>query len=206
VTLTATELSSHDLMYVAEAVAAVEIATEPVAPAGFPALDDPGLRAEVECSLARLGRCLLRIDGGYLSAYDDTIADRLAAEGVGVLAPVDAAVLTLVMLRGIAVPRARGQREGEGFVGGVPLTIDELALNRHLGKRQIKAAVRRLRLAGILRPGHRADLVPGHQLLRLTPRRSQRLWEDLVLVAQPRGMLAEVIRRRRTTATGSETS
>jgi hypothetical protein len=205
-TAVATGLGAHDQVRVAEAVAAVEIASEPVAPDAFSALDDPGLRAAVQEALASLGRCLLRVDGGFLSGYDDTIADRLAAEGIGVLEPVDAAVLTLVMLRSVAVPRARGQRGGEGFADGVPLSIDELALNRHLGKRQIKSSVRRLRLAGLLRPGHRADLVPGHQLLRLTQARSQRLWEDLVLVSQPRGMLAEVIRRRRHASTERATS
>ena len=91
---------------VLEAVAALENAAEPVDSARFPALDDPGLRALVGEALAEVGRVVLRLPGGYVSGYDDEIADRLAAEGIGVLDPIDGAVLAVVLLRGVAVPRA----------------------------------------------------------------------------------------------------
>ena len=188
---------AHQRALVLEAVAALEVAADPIDAARFPALDDPGLRALVGEALGEVGRVLLRLPRGYVSGYDDEIADRLATEGIGVLDPVDRAVLTVVLLRGVAVPRARGRITGDGWTDAEPITVDEIALNRHLTKTQIKTAVRRLRAAGILRPGHRADLVPGPQFERLTPARSQRLWEDLVLVSRPDGMLAEVIRRRR---------
>jgi hypothetical protein len=189
---------AHQRALVLEAVAALEVAAEPLAAARAPALDDPGLRALVGEALGEVGRVVLRLPGGYVSGYDDEIADRLASEGIGVLDPVDRAVLAVVLLRGVAVPRARGRITGDDWTDAEPITIDEIALNRHLTKTQIKTSVRRLRAAGILRPGHRADLVPGPQFQRLTPARSQRLWEDLVLVSRPDGMLAEVIRRRRT--------
>ncbi len=195
-----TALDTERTALVLEAVGALELAAEPLDPACFPALDDPGLRARVEHALAELGRVLLRVPGGYVSGYDDAIADRLASEGLGVLAPTDRAVLAIVLLRGVAVPRALGRVAGDGWADAQPITIDEIALNRHLTKSQVKAAVRRLRIAGILRPGHRAELVPGPQFQRLTPARSQRLWEDLVLVSRPDGMLADVIRRRRAQA------
>lgn len=188
---------AHQRALVLEAVAALEHAAEPVDFARFPALDDPGLRALVGEALAEVGRVVLRLPVGYVSGYDDEIADRLAAEGIGVLDPIDGAVLAVVLLRGVAVPRARGRITGEQWTDAEPITIDDIALNRHLSKTHIKAAVRRLRAAGILRPGHRADLVPGPQFERLTAARSQRLWEDLVLVSRPDGMLAAVIRRRR---------
>lgn len=188
---------AHQRALVFEAVAALETAAEPVDPARFPALDDPGLRALVGEALGEVGRVVLRLSSGYVSGYDDEIADRLAAEGIGVLDPVDRAVLAVVLLRGVAVPRARGRIAGDQWTDAEPITTEEIALNRHLTKTQIKAAIRRLRAAGILRPGHRADLVPGPQFERLTSARSQRLWEDLVLVSRPDGMLAEVIRRRR---------
>jgi hypothetical protein len=183
--------------HVLEVIGALEIAAEPLDPATFPALDDPGLRTWVERALAEAGRVLLRVPGGFVSGYDDEIADRLASEGIGVLAPVDRAVLAVVLLRGVAVPRAQGRVAGEAWTDAQPVSVDDLALNRHLTKSQLKASVRRLRAAGILRPGHRAELVPGPQFRRLTLARSQRLWEDLVLVSRPDGMLADVIRRRR---------
>jgi hypothetical protein len=190
---------------VLEVVGALEIAAEPLDPARFRALDDPGLRARVEAALGEAGRVLLRVPGGYVSGYDDEIADRLASEGLGVLAPVDRAVLAIVILRGVAVPRAQGRISGDAWTDAEPITVDEIALNRHLTKSQIKASIRRLRAAGILRPGHRAELVPGPQFQRLTPARSQRLWEDLVLVSRPDGMLADVIRRRRAASATSAT-
>ncbi|MGQ0805939.1 MAG: hypothetical protein ACT4PI_19050 [Actinomycetota bacterium] len=198
------DVDFHQRASVHEAVAALETASEPIDPAVLPALDDPGLRTLVEEALADLGRVLLRVGSRYLSGYDDAIADRLAAEGTGVLDPVDRAVLTLVALRSVAVPRARGRLSSTDWTDAEPTELDDLVLNRHLGKRRIQASLRRLRLAGILRPGHRAELVPGPQFLRLSPARAQRLWEDLVLVARPEGMLAEVIRRRRTAADSIE--
>lgn len=191
-------VDAHQRALVLEAVAALEVAAEPIDAARVPALDDPGLRALVGEVLGEVGRVVLRLPGGYVSGYDDEIADRLAAEGIGVLDPVDRAVLAVVLLRGVAVPRARGRITGDDWTDAEPITVDQIALNRHLTKTRIKTSVRRLRAAGILRPGHRADLVPGPQFQRLTPARSQRLWEDLVLVSRPDGMLAEVIRRRRT--------
>jgi hypothetical protein len=198
-------LDAHRRSRVHDVIAALELASEPIDPALFPALDDPGLRAVVEDALAAAGRVLVRVGGGYTSGYDDTIADRLVSEGIGVLAPVDGAVLTVVLLRGVAVPRAQGRLASDAWCDAQPVTIDDLALNRHLTKTQVKAAVRRLRAAGILRPGHRAELVPGPQFHRLTPARSARLWEDLVLVARPDGMLADVIRRRRAQAASPPT-
>jgi hypothetical protein len=191
---------------VVEAVAALEIAAEPINGQRFPALDDPGLRALIVQTLAEAGRVLIRVASGYVSGYADGIADRLVAEGLGVLEPLDRAVLALVLLRGVAAPRARGRIAGDDWTDAEPITVDELALNRHVNKTQIKGAVRRLRAAGILRPGHRADLVPGPQFLRLTPERSKRLWEDLVLVSRPDGMLAEVIRRRRSQSSSESSS
>ena len=63
------------------------------------------------------GRTLVRVgDDRWISGYDDTIADRLAEEGTGVLAPVDAAVLTLVLLHAVAIPAARGAVDSDRLV------------------------------------------------------------------------------------------
>ena len=181
------------------ALGAVEVAEAPVRAEDFRALAEPALRDTVDEVLRSTGRVLLRVGDGWLSGYDDTIADRLADEGLGLLAPTDRAVLTLVLLRTVAIPRAQGRIAEGDWTAAEPTTIDELAKSRHLTKLAIRGSVRRLRTAGILKPGLRSLIVPGPQFLRLTETRSRRLWEDLILLCQPDGMAAEVIRRRRTT-------
>jgi hypothetical protein len=186
------------------AFAAVETAETPVPAHAFPALRDPALRHAVERLLAASGRTLIERDGGWLSGYDDRIADRLVAEGLGALAPTDRAVLALVLLLTVAIPRARGRVSTDDWTDALPTTVEELERNRHISQKDIRAALRRLRTAGILRPGHRAAIAPGPQFLRLTAERSSRLSEDLVLLCHPNGMLAHVIRRRRADRTPQE--
>lgn len=178
------------------ALAAVETADQPVVPDGFRGLLDPALRATLERCLAEQGRVLLRIGDGYLSGYDDKIGDRLAAEGIGVLRPDDRAVLTLVLLHSVAVPRAAGRVAGQSWTDGEPTTKQQLVKSK-VPENKVRAAVQRLRDAGILRYGARRSILPGPQLARLTPRASATLWENLILLAQPHGVMGDVIRRRR---------
>lgn len=179
------------------ALTAIELASVPVTPNQFRALADPSLRGEVGSRLKASGRVLLADESGFLSGYDDTIADRLVTDGMGVLEPIDRSVLALVLLATVAIPRAKGRISGSDWTQAEPTSIDELALNRHLSKQAIRASLRRLRGAGILRPGHGAPIIPGPQFLRLTKRRGTRLWEELVLLCKSDGMMADVIRRRR---------
>lgn len=191
------ELSTGDQAAVTAAVAAVELADAAVPSDAFRALADPTLRRAAAEVLADAGRQLLSVDGGWLSGYDDAVADRLVEEGVGVLAPTDRAVLALVLLHSVAIPRARGRLAGARWTDAEPVDVDELAKSRALSKQAIRASVRRLRSLGVLRQGHRPPLAPGPQLDRLSPERSRRLWEDLMLLCQPDGMMAAAIRRRR---------
>lgn len=191
------QLSAGDQAAVTAAVAAVELADAPVPSDAFRALADPTLRRAAAEVLADAGRQLLSVDGGWLSGYDDAVADRLVEEGVGVLAPTDRAVLALVLLHTVAIPRAHGRLEGARWTDAEPVDVDELAKSRALSKQAIRASVRRLRSLGVLRQGHRPPLAPGPQLDRLSPERSRRLWEDLMLLCQPDGMMAAAIRRRR---------
>ena len=191
------ELSAGDQAAVTAAVAAVELADAAVPSDAFRALADPTLRRVATEVLADAGRQLLSVDGGWLSGYDDAVADRLVEEGVGVLAPTDRAVLALVLLHTVAIPRARGRLAGARWTDAEPVDLDELAKSRALSKQAIRASVRRLRSLGVLRQGHRPPLAPGPQLDRLSPERSRRLWEDLMLLCQPDGMMAAAIRRRR---------
>jgi hypothetical protein len=189
-------LSDRQQADVLAALAAIETADTPVPAIGFRALIDPALRATVQDCLNRAGRTLIDAGDGYLSGYDDRIGARLAADGLGVLSRQDAAVLTLVLLHSVAIPRARGDLGSKDWRDGQPVTKEQLAKSR-LPKKVINASVQRLRDAGILRYAGRRWLAPGPQFDRLTPAASDAIWEGLILAAAPHGMEAETIRRRR---------
>jgi hypothetical protein len=204
--VTATPL--HDLPAarqadVLAALAAVETADAPVPSTAFQTLADGALRAALEDLLTQAGRVLLEIGGGFLSGYDDCIAERLAEEGVGVLPPDDRAVLALVVLHTIAILRARGTiPPGADWSVAEPVERSRLRDSR-LAERTIDGALRRLRDAGILRPGQRPPIAPGPQFARLTPTASGSLFEELILLCEPDGALAEAISRRRAARTAS---
>lgn len=193
-------------MDVLAAAAAVDVADAPVPTEAFRALTDPGLRAAVEDALSAAGRCLVQHDGGWMSGYRDDIANRLVEDGLGVLKPKDRAVLALVLLHTVAIPRARGRIESEDWTLSEATTVEELERNRHLNASDIRRSLRRLRTLGVLRHGHRSAIAPGPQFLRLTHERNARLWEELVLLCRPEGMLSQVIRRRRSERLGEETA
>jgi hypothetical protein len=181
---------------VLNAVCALETATGPLPATAYRALAEADLREVVTGLLAAAGRVLIPVGTRYTSGYDDQISDRLAAEGVGVLLPGDRAVLTLVLLYSVAIPRAEGKVAPEApWTGGRPVSRDRLRGTK-VPNPVIKAAIQRLLDAGIIRevgPG----LVPGPQIDRLTPAMSAALFEELVLLAEPEGILADAIRRRR---------
>jgi hypothetical protein len=188
-----TDLSDVQRVAVLAALAAVETADAPVPAVAFRALSDPTLRGQLEQALHAAGRELLANEGGWTSGYRDDIADRLVAEGIGVLRPTDRAVLALVLLHCVAIPRARGTLTGTDWSQAPATNIEELERSR-LTLTDIKSSLRRLRAAGIVRP---KAIAPGPQFQRLTPERRERFSEELVLLARPDGMLARVIRRRR---------
>lgn len=191
-------LSEEARSEVLAALAAVETADAPVPGDAYRGLADPSLRGTLEEALQTAGRTLIARDGGWLSGYRNDVADRLAEEGLGVLRPKDRAVLALVLLHTVAIPRARGRIDAEApWTEAEPTTLEELERNRHLTQVDIKRSLRRLRSMGVLRYGHRAAIAPGPQFLRLTEARSAWLWEELLLLCQPDGMLAILIRRRR---------
>jgi hypothetical protein len=195
-------LSSRDREAVLNAVVAVEESVEAVPHDRFPALADPALRDIVRESLVGAGRTLVRVgDDSWLSGYDDEIAGRLAAEGSGVLAPVDAAVLSLVLLHAVAIPAARGGVEAGDWLDDHLPAPDVAALtsnrDRRLNERAVRASLRRLRDAGILRVGLRSKLLPGPQFRRLTEARNRMIWENLIVAAAPGSSLARAIDRRR---------
>lgn len=199
-------LSSRDREAVRDAAIAVEEAIDAVPEAGFPALADPALRAFVQGLLLGAGRTLVRIgEDSWLSGYDDSVADLLCTEGVGVLAPIDAAVLTLVLLHAVAIPAARGDIDSVDWTAedlDAP-DVATLARNRdrRLNERAIRGSLRRLRDAGVLRAGQRSKLLPGPQFHRLTSNRTQQIWENMIVAASPSSTLARTIARRRDVST-----
>jgi len=178
------------------ALAAVETADQPVLPEAFRGLLDPALRATLDRCLRLQGRVLLRVGDGFLSGYDDGIGRQLAAEGTGVLPPDDRAVLALVLLHCVAIPRAAGRLRNDSWLDAEPVRKQDLVRSQ-VPESRVRGAVQRLRNAGILRYGARRSILPGPQFARLAPRVSAQLWENLILLAQPDGVMGDVIRRRR---------
>lgn len=180
------------------AVRAVEEAEQPVPRGAFRALADATLRAAVEGVLHDTGRVLMEGPRGFLSGYADDVREALAVDGIGVLPRDDRAVLCLVMLHAVAIPRAKGTIPREA-AWTVAEAVDPRTLSlSKLPDVVIKAAVRRLRDAGILAFGANRWIVPGPQFARLTPAAIEWVFEELVMLAEPEGLLAESVRRRRT--------
>jgi GNAT superfamily N-acetyltransferase len=197
-----TGLPVRDRVDVLEAIAALRVSGEPVAAAGVRALADPRLRELVEATLVREGRILLGVQGNvYAIGYADEIAAALAVRGIGILEPVDRAVLCLALLHTVAIPRARSRgRAGDTWHEGERVPIAQVIGQYHgrgLTKETVEHAIARLKHLGLLRMGH--DVSPGPVLLRLTPRRRAELWEDLVLICAPTSSRARHIREQRGT-------
>ena len=184
------------------AVRAVEEAEQPVPRTAFRALADATLRAAVERVLDDSGRVLLETPHGFLSGYADDVREALAGDGLGVLSPADRAVLCLVLLHAVAIPRAKGNIPREA-AWTVAEAVDPRVLSTSkLPDSLIRSAVRRLRDAGILAYGTHRWIVLGPQFSRLTPAAIEWVFEELVMLAEPEGLLAESVRRRRAARRG----
>ena len=180
------------------AIAALDSSDAPVPEASYAALSDGGLRELVRQALREAGRCLLaREEGLWTSGYDDHVADELVGAGIGGLEPVDRAVLALVLLHTVAIPRAQGRIADPDWTVAEGIDRATLHQSRALPNGEIDRSLRRLQARGILRRGHRAEIRPGPQFLRLSEERSKSLWEDLVLLCKPDGAQASQIARRR---------
>ncbi|MEJ8673051.1 hypothetical protein WKI71_45575 [Streptomyces sp. MS1.AVA.1] len=189
-------LSHNRRADVRAAVCAVETAMLPVPSARYRALAETPLRIVVEQVLAASGRTLLAVGGGYLTGYSDEIRHRLAHEGIGVLPRDDRAVLTLILLFSVAVPRASGTALPEQlWTQGDPVPREQLK-DCQVSDVALTGALQRLTDADLVRRT-RTGYVLGHQFLRLTPAVGAELFEQLILLADPDSALAESIRRRR---------
>lgn len=185
-------------MVVRSTVTALEGAQGPVARSDLPALADPALRRATENALAGCGRALISTpDGSWTTGYPDHIAETLAAEQTGTLTREQRAVLALMLLRAVAIPRAQGRHDGTWATPSHPVAVEELTANRRLTRSAITDALRGLRAAGYVTSTSSGGYIPGPALTRLTQSSREALWEDLVILGRPDGYMAERIRSKR---------
>ncbi|MEV8633499.1 hypothetical protein AB0395_17750 [Streptosporangium sp. NPDC051023] len=184
----------------AEIVAAfmvVEHAAEPVHEARFPALRDPAPRRTLAEMLRRRGRTLVQDREAWTSGYADETAARTGTP----LGEAERAVLVLVLVHSVAIPRAEGLLPADSWLSPFPAQADELRRHTRLPVGELDAALRTLRHAGLLvqvKAGEEAGgYVPGPQFHRLTPRARRRLQEELILAAGPHTPLAAAVRANR---------
>lgn len=171
------------------------------------ALWDQTLRAVLEATLAHAGRVLIETPDGFTTGYDDSVRHLLTTRGLGVLRPADRAVLTLVLLWSVAIPRAQGHIPPDAdWTVAEPVDRKVLSSRSQIPDAVVGDALRRLRDAGIVGWGERRRVVPGPQFRRLSPRVQEELFQDLVLLAEPDGPLADSIRRLRAARLGGTTA
>ncbi|WP_240196879.1 hypothetical protein [Nonomuraea lactucae] len=217
-------LSGYDERRRAELVAAfmaVEHAAEPVQEARYTALRDPALRHTLGEMLGRRGRTLIQHRERWISGYDDqsaALATRLGDGRVGTAVPTgpdgdtpqapaaalgeaERAVLVLVLVHSVAIPRAEGVLPEDTWLSPHPTPVDELRRHTQVPIGELESALRVLRHAGLLtqvKAGEEAGgYVPGPQFHRLTPAARRRLQEELILAAGPHTPLAAAVRARR---------
>lgn len=186
------------------AVTALENAHGPVARSDLGMLADPVIRRAVENALIACGRSLiLTPKGSWTTGYSDPVAAALVREQVGTLRSEQRAVLALVLLRAVAIPRAQGRLDGAWTSSSHPVTLDELAANRQLNRSRISNALQELRAAGYVSTAPSGGYILGPAMSRLSPASVQALWEDLIVLTRPGGYLAERIRSRRADGTAA---
>lgn len=208
-----TTYSPRDQLDILTAARALDEAQQPLPRAMFRALGDATLRAGVRHVLTAEGRVLVETPYGYTSGYDDEVRHALTIDGIGVLTADERVVLTLVLLHCVAIPRADGRirpEQASDWTYAVPVHPSTLKNSRHMTDRSISTGVQRLREADILAWGATKELKrvikPGPQFYRLTVDVIADLYDDLVLLAEPTGLLADAIRRRRTNTHGKVTA
>ncbi|MGV9374413.1 hypothetical protein ACWDRB_01290 [Nonomuraea sp. NPDC003707] len=147
-------------------------------------------------------------EGGVRAGGGDPGAVRAVAPGVRAAVPAgprlgvsERAVLTLVLVHSVAIPRAEGLLPEDSWLSPHPTPVDELRRHTQLPIGELEAALRTLRHAGLIgqvKAGEEAGgYVPGPQFHRLTPAARRRLQEELILAAGPNTPLAAAVRARR---------
>ena len=196
-------LTDRQREQVEAAYALLEHSREPVHRQELHALQDPTSRDRLEHLLRRTGRVLVQVDGlRFTSGYDDTVAAQLTTSGWQPLTPVERAVLVLVLVYSVAIPRSEERLAQDAWTSPYPTTEADVLRASKLPAVAARAAASKLVASGLLtRIRDRADAeggyVPGPQLLRLTPAARAQLQDQLILAAAPNHPLAAAIRERR---------
>lgn len=193
---------------VGQTVAALEHAAGPVAPDRVPGLARADVRRGVEQQLAAAGRALIEHvrDGtvvAYTSGYDDRIAGRLAAEGLGILDAFDQAVVALVLLHTVAVPATRG-RMPVPWSSAAGVSYERLFDARKFPNGALRDAVSRLDAAGILTNARAYGIRPGPALDRLTDRQRRAVEARLVAAVAPEDPVVARLAARADTSPASD--
>lgn len=194
-------LSPKQREQVEAAYALLEHSSEPVHRQYLPALDDATSRSCLEQLLHRTGRTLVAVDGvHFASGFDDVVAADLTSAGWQPMAPIDRAVLTLVLVHSVAIPRSEEQLYADTWASRFPTPAAEILRRSKLPATEARLALSRLTAAGLIRLARGGDVeggyLPGPQLLRLTPAARERLQDQLILAAAPDHPLAWAIRER----------
>lgn len=200
-------LTDKDREHVAVALAAVEYSIDPVGEAEIPGLRDPILRRCLDGLLRLRGRTLIQVDQfTWTSGYRDDVMEHLLAEGWQSLPDLDRAVLALVLIHSVAIPRAEGALTSDSWMSPVPAPMDELRRRSQVPVGQLQSSLARLRAAGLVKQAQAKNhlgsgqtvtgYVPGPQFHRLTPAARQRLQDAFILAAAPDSPLASIIRSR----------
>ena len=201
------DLTARSRDEVLAAFSAVQYAAHPVPEVQLAGLRDVTLRRQVQKMLKLIGRTLVQVDGTHWTAgYADDIAETLAAQGWQPLSVVDRAVLVLVLVHSVAIPRSEGVLTGDSWKSARPTTVDELRTAK-ISREDRRLALQRLRAAGLIQlSGDHSggpSYVPGPQLQRLTPAARRRLQDQLILAAAPASPIAAAIRARTRTTEGA---
>ena len=194
------ELSERHREEVLAGYSAVENSAEPVHEALLPAVRDATLRRSLEQLLHQVGRSLVRTSGTHwTSGYRDDVTAELTADGWHPLDRIDRAILTVVLVHSVAIPRSEGGLDTDTWTSPHPTSPDEIFKHSHLPREETRTALGRLRAAGLLQLDRRrgTGYVPGPQFARLTQTARRRLQEELILAAGPDTPLAAAIRIRR---------
>jgi hypothetical protein len=210
------DLSERHRDEVLAAYAALEHGWEPIHESRLLALRDATLRRCLQTLLQALGRTLVRVGPHiWTSGYRDDVALELSEEALASLPVVDRAVLVLILIHSVAIPRSQGLIDRDTWISAYPTPVDELNRYSQLPRTEVRSALARLRAAGLAQiasdrgrgTGTAAaagtSYLPGPQLARLTPAASRRLQEELILAAGPDTPLAAAIRARRARPAGS---
>jgi len=200
-------LRERDRDHVLAAFAAVENSTDPVAEANTPALRDATLRRCVGDMLHLIGRSLIAA-GPYTwtSGFRDDIGEALAADGRLALPEIDRAVLVVILVNSVAMPRSSGELHGDTWLSSIVTPPEVLRKQTQIAAGTLRESLERLRASGLIKraisvgrggASRASGYVPGPQFYRLTDAARRRLQEELILAAGPATPLAAAIRARR---------